>query len=94
MSVLIRPLTEKLSRIQEQDGKYAFEVQTGANKPEIKKAVETLYPGVKVAKVNTLIMPSKPKGVILKVVFKGRTKTYKKAIVSVKEGTIDFFEEI
>ena len=38
MSVLIRPLiTEKLSRIQEQDGKYAFEVQTGATKPEIKK---------------------------------------------------------
>lgn len=96
MSVLIRPLiTEKLSRIQEQDGKYAFEVQIGATKPEIKKAVETLYPGVKVAKVNTLIMPSKPKGRYTRSGFQGgRTKTYKKAIVSVKEGTIDFFEEI
>ena len=96
MSVLIRPLiTEKLSRIQEQDDKYAFEVQIGATKPEIKKAVETLYPGVKVAKVNTLIMPSKPKGRYTRSGFQGgRTKTYKKAIVSVKEGTIDFFEEI
>ena len=63
MSVLIRPLiTEKLSRIQEQEGKYAFEVQTSASKPDIKKAIEALYPGVKVAKINPLIMPSKPKG--------------------------------
>ena len=96
MSVLIRPLiTEKLSRIQEQEGKYTFEVQTSASKPDIKKAIEALYPGVKVAKVNTLIMPSKPKGRHTRSGFQaGRTKTYKKAIVSVKEGTIDFFEEI
>lgn len=96
MSILIRPLiTEKLSRIQENEGKYAFEVQTSATKPEIKKAIETHYPGVKVAKVNTLIMPSKPKGRYTRSGFQaGRTKTWKKAIISVKEGTIDFFEEI
>ena len=96
MSILIRPLiTEKLSRIQDQEGKYTFEVHIGATKPEIKKAVEILYPGVKVAKVNTLIMPSKPKGRYTRSGFQGgRTKTYKKAIVSVKEGTIEFFEEI
>ena len=96
MSILIRPLiTEKLSRIQDQEGKYTFEVQIGATKPEIKKAVEILYPGVKVAKVNTLIMPSKPKGRYTRSgVQGGRTKTYKKAIVSVKTGSIDFFEEI
>ena len=63
MSILIRPvITEKLSRIQEESGKVAFEVAQKATKPEIKKAVETAYPGVKVAKVNTMIMPSKPKG--------------------------------
>jgi large subunit ribosomal protein L23 len=96
MSILIRPLiTEKLSRIQENEGKYAFEVKSSATKPEIKKAIETHYPGVKVAKVNTLIMPSKPKGRYTRSGFQaGRTKTWKKAIISVKEGTIDFFEEI
>ena len=96
MSILIRPLiTEKLSRIQDQEGKYTFEVHIGATKPEIKKAVEILYPGVKVAKVNTLIMPSKPKGRYTRSGFQGgRTKTYKKAIVSLKDGSIDFFEEI
>ena len=96
MSILIRPLiTEKLSRIQDQEGKYTFEVQIAATKPEIKKAVEILYPGVKVAKVNTLIMPSKPKGRYTRSGFQGgRTKIYKKAIVSLKDGSIDFFEEI
>ena len=96
MSILIRPLiTEKLSRIQDQEDKYTFEVQIAATKPEIKKAVEILYPGVKVAKVNTLIMPSKPKGRYTRSGFQGgRTKTYKKAIVSLKDGSIVFFEEI
>jgi large subunit ribosomal protein L23 len=70
-------------------------VKSSATKPEIKKAIETHYPGVKVAKVNTLIMPSKPKGRYTRSGFQaGRTKTWKKAIISVKEGTIDFFEEI
>ncbi|HBX65132.1 MAG TPA: 50S ribosomal protein L23, partial [Balneolaceae bacterium] len=60
MSVIIKPvITEKLSRLQE-EGKYTFEVVKNASKPEIKEAVEATYPGVKVAKVNTLIMPSKP----------------------------------
>ena len=72
MSVLIRPLiTEKLSRLQEQEGKVTFEVIKSASKPEIKSAVEAHYPGVKVAKVNTLIMPSKPKGRYTRSGFQG-----------------------
>ena len=96
MSVLIRPLiTEKLSRLQEQEGKVTFEVIKSASKPEIKSAVEALYPGVKVAKVNTLIMPSKPKGRFTRSGFQaGRTSTWKKAIITLKEGEIDFFSEI
>lgn len=96
MSILIRPLiTEKLTRIQEESGKVAFKVKTEATKPEIKEAVEKAYPGVKVAKVNTLIMPSKPKGRYTRSGYQaGRTKIWKKAIVSIKEGEIDFFEEI
>lgn len=96
MSVLIRPvITEKLSRLQEQADKYTFKVEMNATKPEIKKAVESHYPGVKVAKVNTMIMPSKPKGRYTRSGFQsGRTATWKKAIVTIKEGEIDFFEEI
>lgn len=96
MSILIRPLiTEKLSRIQEQEGKVTFEVNKNASKPEIKDAVEAHYPYVKVAKVNTLIMPSKPKGRFTKSGFQsGRTTTWKKAIITLKEGEIDFFTEI
>ena len=96
MSVLIRPLiTEKLSRLQEQEGKVTFEVIKSASKPEIKSAVEVHYPGVKVKKVNTLIMPSKPKGRFTRSGFQaGRTSTWKKAIITLKEGEIDFFSEI
>lgn len=96
MRVLIRPvITEKLSRLQELENKYTFEVVQGANKPEIKEAVEAHYPGVKVAKVNTLIMPSKPKGRHTRSGFQsGRTTTWKKAIVTLKDGEIDFFAEI
>jgi large subunit ribosomal protein L23 len=95
MSVIIKPvITEKLSRLQE-EGKYTFEVARNANKPEIKKAVEAAYPGVKVAKVNTAIMPSKPKGRYTRSGYQGgRTKVWKKAIVTIKEGEIDFFAEI
>lgn len=95
-SVLLRPvITEKLTRLQEESNKYTFEVAPRATKPEIKAAIEATFPGVKVAKVNTLIMPSKPKGRNTKSGFQiGRTKNWKKAIVTVKEGEIDFFSEI
>ncbi len=96
MSILIRPvITEKLSRLQEVENKYTFEVVQSATKPEIKKAVEAHYPGVKVAKVNTLIMPSKPKGRHTRSGFQaGRSSTWKKAIITIKEGEIYFFSEI
>jgi len=93
--VLQKPLiTEKLSRLQ-QEGKYAFKVEKHATKPEIKKAVEERYPHVKVGKVNTMIMPSKPKGRFTQSGYiEGRSKVWKKAIVTLKEGEIDFFSEI
>lgn len=95
MSIIIRPvITEKLSRLQE-SGKYTFEVVKNSTKPEIKAAVEATYPGVKVAKVNTAIMPSKPKGRYTRSGYQGgRTKVWKKAIITIKEGEIDFFAEI
>lgn len=93
--ILKKPLiTEKLSRLQE-EGKYAFKVYKHATKPEIKKAVEDRYPHVKVAKVNTMVMPSKPKGRFTRAGYvEGRSKVWKKAIVTLREGEIDFFSEI
>lgn len=94
-NVLQKPLiTEKLSRLQA-EGKYAFKVDINATKPDIKKAILERYPEVKVKKVNTMIMPSKPKGQFTKGGYvEGRKKVWKKAIVSLQEGEIDFFSDI
>lgn len=96
MSVLVQPLiTEKLTRLQEEHQQYAFEVDRNATKPEIRRAIEAKYQDVKVARVNTMIMPSKPKGRYTQGGFvEGRSKVWKKAIITLKEGEIDFFAEI
>lgn len=96
-TVIIKPLiTEKLTAIQEKFNRYAFEVDIKASKADIKSAVEAIYPEVNVVKVNTLVMPSKPKGRFTKSGYvSGRTKVRKKAIVTLKDGQeIDFFSEI
>ncbi|MCC5915540.1 MAG: 50S ribosomal protein L23 [Balneolaceae bacterium] len=96
MSVLIQPLiTEKLTRLQEENQQYAFEVHRNATKPQIRQAIEKRYPDVKVARVNTMVVPSKPKGRFTKSGFvSGRSRVWKKAIITLKEGEIDFFSEI
>jgi large subunit ribosomal protein L23 len=96
MSIIVQPLiTEKLTRLQEEHQQYAFEVDRNASKPEIRRALEEKYPDVKVARVNTMIMPSKPKGRYTQSGFvQGRSKVWKKAIITLKEGEIDFFAEI
>ncbi len=93
--ILQKPLlTEKLSLMQA-EGKYAFKVDVDASKPEIKKAVLERYPNVRVKKINTMIMPSKPKGQFTRGGYvEGRKKVWKKAIITLKEGEIDFFNEI
>lgn len=96
MSILIRPLiTEKLTRLQDEYQQYAFKVKKSATKPEIRKAIEDKYPEVKVKRVNTIVVPSKPKGRYTKGGFiSGRSSVWKKAIITLKEGEIDFFSEI
>jgi len=96
MIVLEKPLiTEKLTRIQEEQNQYAFKVAKDATKPQIKRAVEAKYPDVKVGSVNTMIVPSKPRGRFTKGGYiDGRSSVWKKAIVTLKEGEIDFFSEI
>lgn len=91
--ILIRPvLTEKVNAQMEKFGRYTFRVAKGSNKLEIKKAVEEFY-NVKVAAVNTIVVPGKAKSRQTKAgVLKGMRGSYKKALVTLVEGdTIDMF---
>jgi large subunit ribosomal protein L23 len=87
---IIHPLmTEKISNLQETEGKVAFMVDRHANKIEIRKAVEEKF-NVKVKKVATINMKGKVKRLGR---FEGRRSHWKKAIVTLREGfKIDFFE--
>ena len=89
--VIVRPVISERSMAAVADKKYVFEVATAAGKIEIKKAVEEAF-GVKVAKVNTMIVPGKAKR--MGAARPGRTKDWKKAIVQLTEDskTIEFFE--
>lgn len=86
--VLLAPvLSEKASNSKEQK-KYVFEVSMNANKIEIKKAVENLYK-VKVDKVNIIVVKPKPKRVRYRY---GLTRMFKKAVVTLSSGEIDFYK--
>ena len=94
--VLIRPiLTEKANAEQEKLRRYAFKVDTRANKLEIKKAIEAFY-GITVVDVNTVIVPSKARSRSTKAgLIVGRKPGYKKALVTVAEGeSIDLYSNI
>lgn len=87
--IIVRPvITEKTSRMMEL-GQYTFEVLPKANKIEIRKAVEEVFK-VKVVRVNTIQVRSKPKRM---GAFLGRSRSWKKAIVTLAKGEkIAFFE--
>ena len=96
MSILIKPIvTEKATAQNEDLNMYGFMVDVNANKVQIKKAVEELY-GVKVSSVNTLKYGGKSRSRYTKSgVISGRTKSFKKAIVTLPKGeSIDFFSNI
>lgn len=73
--------TEKSTQ-REPEGKYLFLVKTGANKVQVKNAVEELYK-VKVRDVNTFVSAGKLKRVRHQL---GRTADTKRAIVTLKKG--------
>ncbi|HYX06783.1 MAG TPA: 50S ribosomal protein L23 [Bacteroidales bacterium] len=61
--IIKRPIiTEKLTQLQDEYNRYSFVVDRNATKADVKNEIERLYPEVKVTKINTMIMPSKPKG--------------------------------
>lgn len=80
-------LTEKGTSLSTKENKYLFRVAPRANKIEIKRAVEELF-NVSVANVNTLNYRGKKKRE--RTVSYGRTANWKRAVVTLKEGsTID-----
>ena len=91
--VLRRPVVTEKSTALSAQNKYVFEVAIGANKPQIKVAVEQAF-GVKVKDVNTTMMRGRVKrGRSGRV--SGDVPHWKKAIVTLAEGgTIEFFEGV
>lgn len=96
MEILKKPIvTEKMSKKAESLNQYGFEVDINADKIQIKRAVEQFY-NVEVVKVNTIKVAGKKKVKYTKAgVMEGNTGTFKKAIITVKEGQIiDFYSNI
>jgi len=90
--IIKRPLlTEKTNIQKETFNQLSFEVDRGANRVQIKRAIESIF-NVKVAGVRTMQIKGKVKrrGRIL-----GKRKDWKKAVVRLMPGErIDFFEGV
>jgi large subunit ribosomal protein L23 len=96
MDIILKPLvTEKMSDQTERFNRYGFVVDRRATKPQIKKAIESLY-DVTVDRVNTMIYGGKMKSRFTKGgVITGKTAAYKKAFVTLVDGdSIDFYSNI
>lgn len=81
--VILRPIVTERTQTLADQGKYVFQVALGANKTQIKNAVQTIFEK-NVIKVNTLIVPAK-RGQRGRRVFM-RTSEWKKAIVTLAPG--------
>ena len=81
--IIIAPVITEKSMLERENGVYTFKVVKTASKEDIKKAIETAFK-VSVVKVNTLNTKSKKRRVGK---YAGRTKTYKKAIVTLAKGS-------
>lgn len=94
--VLVKPLiTEKMQKASERYKQYGFVVVREASKPDIIKAIETLY-DVKVAGISTMVYNGKRKTRWTKTgVTEGKKSAFKKAIITLQEGQeIDFYANI
>ena len=89
--IIKKPVLTEKSYADMSERKYTFEVAIGANKTEIKQALESIFEGVKIESVNTMRTLGKIKR---QGRFQGRTAEVKKAIVTLKKDSkgIEFFE--
>ena len=84
--VILKPVVTEKSMAAMEEKKYTFLVHPEANKTMIKEAVEKMFEGAKVAKVNTMNQEGKNKrrGAVV-----GKTAKTKKAIVQLTEDSAD-----
>lgn len=89
--VILKPVITEKSMNDMSDKKYTFQVHPTATKVQIKEAVEKMFDGVKVEKVNTMNVEGKLKR---RGQTAGKTAKVKKAIVKLAESSndIDFFQ--
>ena len=89
--VIIRPVITEKSMADMGEKKYTFLVHPEANKSMVKEAVEKMFEGTKVARVNTMNLEGKNRrrGMVV-----GKTAKTKKAIVQLTEDSkeIEIFE--
>ena len=87
--IILSPMiTEKNNDLASQE-KYVFKVAKDAGKIEIGQAVEELF-DVKVKSVNVMNYKGKPKRAMRSMTM-GRRANWKKAVVTLAEGSIDLF---
>ena len=90
-SIIIRPiLSEKGTMLGETLNKHVFQVEKQCNKLEIKKAIEEKF-NVEIKKVATMNFKGKNKNMTIKsnghiLRTRGNRSSWKKAIVTLKEG--------
>ena len=85
--IILRPVVTEKSSILMDQGKYTFEVDPRSNKTEIKIALERIF-GVKIGSIATQNRKGKTYRTRNGI---GKRKDVKRAIVTVREGTIDIF---
>lgn len=91
--IILAPVVTENSMDAMQMRKYTFKVAKSANKLEIARAIEAMFPGTKVASVNTMNC----KGTMKRMgQHAGLTASYKKAIITLTEESkgIEFFESM
>jgi len=88
--IIVAPVVSEKSYGLIDEGKYTFIVDPRSNKTEIKLAVEKIF-GVQVASVNTINRPGKTRRTRFGT---GKRKDTKRAIVTLKSGTIDIFTAV
>jgi large subunit ribosomal protein L23 len=88
--VILKPVVSEKSYSLIDAGKYTFEVDPRSNKTEIKQAIETIFK-VEVESVNTLNRQGKTRRTKFGL---GQRKATKRAIVTLKSGSIDIFTQV
>ena len=89
--IILKPLVTEKSMMAKEEKKYTFSVHPDATKSQVKEAVEKLFEGTKVAKVNTMNLDGKTRR---RGRTSGKTAKTKKAIVQLTEDSkeIEIFE--